>query len=144
MKTMEILIIEDNEADVFLMREIFQESRHKNNISIASDGVEALDFLSRRNRFANAPRPDLILLDLNMPKKDGRAVLKEIKADPLLRAIPVIVLTTSESEEDVRRCYDSYASCYITKPMGLDQMYKVVNGIEEFWFTIVRLPHSTG
>lgn len=140
MKTIEILMVEDNEADAFLMQEVFQESRYPNRLTVAVDGVEAMDCLYGRGRFSGAPRPDLILLDLNMPRKDGRAVLKEMKADPALRSIPVIVLTTSESEEDVRKSYDSYASCYITKPMGLEQMYRVVHGIEDFWFSIVRLP----
>lgn len=140
MKTIEILLVEDNEADAFLMQEVFQESRHRNRVSVAADGVEAMDFLNKRGRFSEAPRPDLILLDLNMPRKDGRAVLQEIKEDPALRCIPVIVLTTSDSEEDVRQSYDSHASCYITKPMGLEEMYRVVQGIEDFWFSIVRLP----
>ena len=140
MKTIEILLVEDNEADAFLMQEVFQDSRHRNHMSIAADGVEAMDFLNRRGRFSEATRPDLILLDLNMPRKDGRAVLQEIKEDPSLKSIPVIILTTSESEEDVRQSYESYASCYITKPMGLEQMYRVVQGIEDFWFSIVRLP----
>jgi two-component system, chemotaxis family, response regulator Rcp1 len=139
-KMIEILLVEDNEADAFLMQEVFQDSRHRNHLSIAADGVEAMDFLNRRGRFSEAPRPDLILLDLNMPRKDGRAVLQEIKQDLALRCIPVIVLTTSESEEDVRQSYDAHASCYITKPMGLEQMYRVVQGIEDFWFSIVRLP----
>ena len=140
MRTIEILLVEDNEADAFLMQEVFQESRYHNHITVAADGVEAMDCLYRRGSFAAAPRPDLILLDLNMPRKDGRTVLMEIKADPALRCIPVIILTTSESEEDVRKSYDSYASCYITKPMGLEEMLKVVRGIEDFWFSIVRLP----
>ena len=140
MRTIEILLVEDNEADAFLMQEVFQESKYRNHITVAADGVEAMDCLYRRGNFAAAPRPDLILLDLNMPRKDGRAVLMEIKADPALRGIPVIILTTSESEEDVRKSYDSYASCYITKPMGLEEMLKVVRGIEDFWFSIVRLP----
>lgn len=138
----EILLVEDNEADAFLMQEVFQEGEIRSNLHIARDGAEALDFLYRRGAFSSSPRPSLILLDLNMPKKDGRQVLQEVKTTPDLRSIPVIVLTTSESEEDIRKSYDSYANCYITKPMRLDEMYRIIKGIEDFWFRVVRLPQA--
>lgn len=140
MKIVEILLVEDNEADAFLLQEVFQESPYQNNLSVVANGLEAMEFLNKEGSYADAPRPDIILLDLNLPKKDGRSVLEEVKADPKLKAIPVIVLTTSESEQDVKRSYDSHANCYITKPMELDQTYKVIQGIQDFWFGVVRFP----
>lgn len=140
MKIIDILLVEDNEADAFLMQEVFRESSYPNNVHVVADGLEAIGYLHRRGRYMDAPRPDLILLDLNLPKKDGREVLKEVKEDPSLRAIPVIVLTTSEAEHDVRKCYQYHANCYIAKPMELDRTYEIVQGIEDFWFGIVRYP----
>jgi len=136
----EILLVEDNPADVELTRYTMTQGKILVNIHVAADGFEALDFLRRKGPYAEVPRPDLILLDLNLPGKDGREVLAEVKADPDLKAIPVVVLTTSKSEEDVLKTYTLGVNCFITKPVGLEQFGKVVNAIEDFWFTIVRLP----
>jgi len=139
-KPIDILLVEDNAGDVRLTQEAFKEGRVLNTLSVATDGVEALAFLRREGRFADAPRPQLILLDLNLPKMDGRQVLSEIKADPALRRIPVVVLTTSKAEQDIMRAYDEHASCFINKPVDLDQFLHVVQTIEDFWLTVVRLP----
>ncbi|HLI26557.1 MAG TPA: response regulator [Chloroflexota bacterium] len=136
----EILLVEDSPADVDLTREALEDAKVRNHLSVVADGVEALAFLRREGRYADAPRPDLILLDLNLPKKDGREVLAEIKADPALRRIPVVVLTTSEAEQDILRSYDLHANCYITKPVDLEAFIEVVRSIEGFWLAIVRLP----
>ena len=136
----EILLVEDSPADVDLTREALEDAKVHNSLHVASDGVEALAFLRREGRYADAPHPDLILLDLNLPKKDGREVLAEIKADPLLRRIPVVVLTTSEAEQDILQSYDLHANCYVTKPVDLDAFIHVVRSIEDFWLAIVRLP----
>ena len=136
----EILLVEDNPADVRLMQEGLKDAKLHNSISVVYDGVEALAFLRKEGNYASTPRPDLILLDLNLPRKDGREVLQEIKSDEQLRRIPVVVLTSSEAEQDIIRAYDSHANCYITKPADFDQFVKVVRSIEDFWFTIVRLP----
>jgi CheY-like chemotaxis protein len=136
----EILLVEDNPADVRLTREAFSSDRLWCNLSVATDGVEAMAHLRREAKFAGAARPDLILLDLNLPKKDGREVLMEIKEDPDLRLIPVVVLTTSAAEEDIVKAYGLHANCYITKPVDLQQFMKVVKSIEDFWFVVVRLP----
>jgi two-component system, chemotaxis family, response regulator Rcp1 len=140
----EILLVEDSPADVDLTREALEDAKVRNNLHVASDGVEALAFLRREGPYANAPRPDLILLDLNLPKKDGREVLAEIKADPIQRRIPVVVLTTSEAEQDILRSYDLHANCYITKPVDLEQFVTVVRSIEDFWLAIVKLPTEPG
>jgi chemotaxis family two-component system response regulator Rcp1 len=140
----EILLVEDNPGDVRLTREVLSEGRIRNTLNVATDGVEALDFLHRRGAFADAKPQDLILLDLNLPKMNGREVLAEIKKHPDLRHIPVVVLTTSSAEEDVLSAYDLHANCYITKPVDLDQFVKVVQSIEDFWLTIVRLPGDAG
>ena len=139
-RPVEILLVEDNPGDVRLTREALREGKVRNNLHVASDGVEALAFLRKEGPYAAAVRPDLILLDLNLPRKDGREVLKEIKADPALRHIPVVVLTSSQAEEDIVRAYDLHANCYVTKPVDLDQFIRVVEAIEDFWFTIVKLP----
>lgn len=139
-RPIEILLVEDNAGDVRLTEEVMREGKVHNCLSVAGDGVEALAFLRHEGRYSDAPRPDVILLDLNLPKKDGREVLLEIKEDPDLRRIPVVVLTTSEAEQDILRTYDLHANCYITKPIDLDQFIKVVKAIEDFWLTIVRLP----
>jgi chemotaxis family two-component system response regulator Rcp1 len=136
----EILLVEDNPGDVRLTVEALKEGKVRNRLSVVEDGVEALAFLRQEGKYADAPRPDVILLDLNLPRKDGRAVLAEIKADESLRRIPVVVLTTSSSEQDILRSYDLHANCYITKPVDLEQFIEVVKGIEEFWLTIVKLP----
>ena len=136
----EILLVEDNPGDVRLTQEALKESKVTNNLSVAEDGVEALAFLKREGKYADAPRPDLLLLDLNLPKKDGRELLEEIKVDDNLRRIPVVVLTTSKAEEDIIRMYDQHANCYITKPIDFDQFINVIKSIEDFWLTIVKLP----
>lgn len=140
MNTAEILLVEDSPADIRLTQEALKENKLKVNLHIVSDGVEALDFLKKINKFANAPTPDLILLDLNMPRKDGREVLKEIKEDPALDTIPVIVLTTSKSEEDILFSYKYHANCYIRKPLDLVKFIDVVKAVSSFWLTIVTLP----
>jgi len=136
----EILLVEDNPGDVRLTQEALKESKVTNNLSVAEDGVEALAFLKREGKYADAPRPDLLLLDLNLPKKDGRELLEEIKANESLRCIPVVVLTTSKAEEDILRMYNQHANCYITKPIDFDQFIEVIKSIENFWLTIVKLP----
>ena len=139
-KSVDILLVEDNPGDVRLTQEALKEAKVLNNLFVVSDGVEALDFLRREGKYANAIRPDIILLDLNLPRKDGREVLSEVKSDPHLRRIPVVILTTSKAEEDVVRTYDLHANCYITKPVDIEQFILVVKSVEEFWFTIVKLP----
>ena len=143
-RPVEILLVEDNPGDVRLTREALREGKVRNNLSVASDGVEAVAYLRREGEHAHAVRPDLILLDLNLPRMDGREVLAEIKADPSLRNIPVVVLTSSQAEEDIVRAYDLHANCYVTKPVDLDQFIRVVESIEDFWFTIVKLPPEQG
>ena len=139
-KPIEILLIEDNPGDVRLTKEVLMEGKVRNHLQVVGDGVEAMAFLRRENNYAEAPRPDLILLDLNLPKKDGREVLQEIKEDGEFKCIPVVVLTTSEADEDILRSYDLSANCYITKPVDLDQFIRVIRSIETFWLTIVSLP----
>jgi CheY-like chemotaxis protein len=139
-RPVEVLLVEDNPGDVRLTREALREGKIRNNLHVARDGVEALAFLRRQGEHAGAPRPDLILLDLNLPRKDGREVLTEIKDDATLRQIPVVVLTSSQAEEDIIRAYDLHANCYISKPVDLDQFINVVRSIEDFWFTVVKLP----
>lgn len=139
-RPIEILLVEDNPGDVRLTREVLKEGKPLINLRAVEDGVEALAFLRREGKYADAPRPDLILLDLNLPKKDGREVLAVIKADEHLRRIPVVVLTVSQAEEDILKSYNLNANCYISKPVDLDQFIKVVKSIEDFWLTIVKLP----
>lgn len=136
----EFLLVEDNPGDVRLTQEALRESKVRNNLSIVGDGQEALAFLRREGRYADAPRPDVILLDLNLPKKDGREVLADIKADPSLKRIPVVIITSSEAEQDIVKSYDLHVNCYVSKPMDLDQFVRVVQSIETFWLTIVKLP----
>lgn len=138
----EILLVEDNPGDVRLTREALLEGKITNHLSVAPDGVEALAFLRREGRYADAPRPDVILLDLNLPRMDGREVLTAIKADSQLRRIPVVILTTSSDERDVLRAYELHANCYITKPVDFEQFIGVVQAIENFWLTIVTLPST--
>jgi CheY-like chemotaxis protein len=139
-RLIEILLVEDSPGDVRLTQEIFRDGKILNNLNCVGDGVEAMAFLCREGKYANAPHPDLILLDLNLPKKDGREVLAEIKANDNLKRIPVVVLTTSQAEEDILKAYDLHANCYITKPINLDQFIRVVKSIEEFWLTVAKLP----
>jgi CheY-like chemotaxis protein len=141
-RPIEILLVEDSLADVGLTVEAFKDAKIYNRMSVVEDGVEAMAFLRREGRYAGAPRPDLILLDLNLPRKDGRQVLKEIKDEPPLRNIPVVVLTTSKGEEDVLRAYDLHANCYVKKPVDFNRFMDVVKSIETFWLTVVTLPAS--
>ena len=141
-RTIEILLVEDNPGDARLTLEAFKEGRVLNNLTVMKDGVEALAYLRRQGPYANAKQPDLILLDLNLPRKDGREVLSEIKADERLMKIPVIVLTTSAAEEDIARAYSRHANCYITKPVDLDQFLRVAQSIETFWLSLVKLPSN--
>jgi two-component system, chemotaxis family, response regulator Rcp1 len=139
-RPIEVLLVEDNPGDVRLTREALKEGKVRNNLYVVSDGTEALSFLRREGDHAGAVRPDLILLDLNLPRMDGRQVLEEIKGDPELRMIPVVILTSSQAEQDILKAYDLHANCYVTKPVDLDQFITVVQSIESFWFTIVKLP----
>jgi len=139
-RPIEILLVEDSPSDTDLTVEALKTGKINNRLSVVEDGVQALEFLRRENAFANAPRPDLIMLDLNLPRKDGREVLAEIKADARLRTIPVVVLTTSQAEQDILRVYELHANCYITKPVDFRQFMNVVTAIENFWLTVVKLP----
>jgi len=139
-KTIDILLVEDNPGDVRLMLEALKESKIRNNIFVVEDGVEAMDFLLRKGKYVNSPRPDLVLLDLNLPRKSGREVLAEIKSDASLKRIPVVVVTVSRHEEDILKAYELHANCYITKPIDFSQFIKITKSIEEFWLEIVKLP----
>ena len=141
-RPVEILLVEDSPGDARLTREALREGTVRNHLHVATDGAEALAFLRQAGTYAAAPRPDVILLDLNLPKKDGREVLAEIKADHDLRRIPVVILTTSQDERDILRAYELHANCYITKPVDLDQFIAVIQSIESFWLTIVTLPEA--
>lgn len=141
-RLIEILLVEDNPGDVRLTQEGLKETKMLNNLHVAMDGAEAMDFLNKKGKFANAPRPDLILLDLNLPKKDGRQVLAEIKSDEKLKRIPVVVLTVSQAEEDIMRTYNLHANCYITKPVDFNQFLTVIKSIDDFWLGIVKLPEK--
>jgi CheY-like chemotaxis protein len=136
----EILLVEDNPVDVLVTKEAFKGGRVFNNLHVAEDGEEAMDYLYKRGKYSSAASPEIILLDLNLPRKDGREVLTEIKGDPVLRHIPVIILTTSEDQEDIWRSYELQASCFITKPVDMEQFTKALECLGEFWFTLVRLP----
>jgi two-component system, chemotaxis family, response regulator Rcp1 len=138
----EVLLVEDSLGDVRLTREAFKDAKVHINLHVASDGAEAMDFLNLEGKHSNAPRPDLILLDLNLPKKDGREVLEEIKESPTLKSIPVVILTTSASDVDILGSYRLHANCYITKPVGLDGFLEVVKSIDSFWLSVVKLPHE--
>jgi CheY-like chemotaxis protein len=142
MKTVEILLVEDNPGDVRLTKEALKESKIMNNLNVVSDGVEAIAYLKNEGKFENKPRPELILLDLNLPKKDGREVLAEIKQHKELISIPVVILTTSDADEDILRTYELHANCYVTKPVDIEQFIKVVKSVGDFWFSIVKLPSN--
>lgn len=142
MEDIEILLVEDNPGDIRLTKEALKDSKVNNRLNVVQDGVEAMTFLRRQGQYTNAPRPDIILLDLNLPRKDGRAVLEEIKEDTELRRIPVVILTTSDDDHDILRSYDLHANCYITKPLDLKQFVTIVKTIENFWFQIVKLPRQ--
>jgi CheY-like chemotaxis protein len=141
-RPIEVLLVEDDEGDVLMTREALDEGKVINNLNVVGDGVEAVEYLRRGGRFASAARPDLVLLDLNLPKRDGRQVLEDIKSDPDLRRIPVVVLTTSEAEEDVLRSYDLHANAYVTKPVDFDRFVQVIQQIDDFFISVVRLPAS--
>jgi len=139
-KAVEILLIEDNPGDVRLTVEALKESKIINNLNVVDDGIEALSYLQKEGIYKDKPRPDLIILDLNLPKKDGREVLGEIKSEDSLKQIPIAILTTSEAEEDIIKSYELHANCYITKPVNMEQFIKVVKSVGDFWFSIVMLP----
>ncbi len=141
-KPIEILLVEDNPGDARLAQEALKSSKVCNNMRVVTDGVQAMDYLLKKDPYADMPRPDLILLDLNLPKKDGREVLAEIKSNENLKRIPVVVLTVSKAEEDIVKSYNLHANCYITKPIDLNQFLRVVRSIEDFWLSIVVLPPS--
>ena len=141
-RPIEILLVEDNPGDVRLTQEAARETKVHNNIHVVSNGMDAMAFLRREGRFGAVPRPDLILLDLNMPGMDGREVLRQVKSDDKIRRIPVVIITSSQAEEDILRAYDLQASCYVTKPVDLDQFIKVVKNVENFWLTVVTLPRE--
>ena len=138
----DVLLVEDSAGDVRLTREAFRDAKVHINLHVASDGAEAMAFLRREGKHANAPRPDLVLLDLNLPKKDGREVLSELKESPALKSIPVVILTTSASEADIQGSYQQHANCYITKPVDLEGFLKVVKSIDGFWLSVVKLPNE--
>src|SRR5271170_554329 len=139
-RPVQILIVEDNPGDARLVREVMRDSKILNEIHWVADGVEALAFLRRQGKYSDAPRPNLMFLDLNMPRKDGREVLREVKGDADLRRIPVVVMTSSQAEEDIARAYDQHANCYVRKPIDFEQFHAVVKTLENFWFTTVELP----
>ena len=135
-----ILLVEDNPADARLIEEVFKDTNVNNKIYVVKDGVEAMDFLNKENEFSDAPKPEMILLDLNLPRKDGREVLKEVKRNDELKSIPIVILTTSSAKEDVIKTYSNHANCYITKPVDFDQFLRVITAIEDFWLKVVELP----
>ncbi|MBE3116690.1 response regulator [Candidatus Bathyarchaeota archaeon] len=140
----DILLVEDNPGDVRLTKEALIDAKVLNEIYVVKDGVEAMEFLRKEGSFAHVPVPDLILLDLNLPRKDGREVLAEIKTDPKLKRIPVVILTTSQAEEDILKSYDLHANCYVTKPVDLNRFVEIMRSLDEFWFSIVKLPPKRG
>jgi two-component system, chemotaxis family, response regulator Rcp1 len=142
LKIVEILLIEDNPGDARLTQEALKDGKVKNNLHIVYNGVEATDFLFKRNKYKDSPRPDLVILDLNLPKKNGQEVLAEIKADKSLKSIPVVILTISKSEEDILKTYNLHANCFLTKPIDLIKFMEVVKSIEDFWLTLVKLPKN--
>lgn len=139
-RPIEILLVEDSSTDVMLAEEALEQAKMRNNLHVVKDGVEAMAFLRREREYSGKPRPDLVLLDLNMPRKDGREVLAEVKADEDLKTIPIVVLTTSQAQEDVLKAYGLHANCYISKPVDFEQFANVVRAIDQFWFTVVTLP----
>jgi two-component system response regulator len=139
-RSIDILVVEDNAGDARLIREVLNDNKIFSSLFMVNDGVEAMDFLRNRGKYKKAPKPDLIILDLNLPRKDGREVLAEIKTDEVLKHIPIVIMTISQAEEDILKSYNLHANCYITKPIDLNQFVKVVKSIEDFWFSIVKLP----
>ncbi len=143
LKPIEVLLVEDNPGDVRLMQEALKDAKVHNNLHVVYDGDDAMSFLRREGKYSGAPEPNLIMLDLNLPGKDGREVLDEIKNDSALKHIPVVIVTTSSAEEDILKSYKLHANCYVTKPVNIEQFIKVVRAIEDFWFSIVKLPKKT-
>jgi CheY-like chemotaxis protein len=139
-KVTNILLVEDNPADARLIEEVFKDTNLKNEIYIVKDGVDAMNFLNKKKGYSDVPKPQIILLDLNLPRKDGREVLKEVKDNEDLKRIPIVILTTSSAGEDVKKTYNNHANCFITKPVDFDQFLKVINAIEDFWLKVVELP----
>jgi two-component system, chemotaxis family, response regulator Rcp1 len=139
----DILVVEDNPGDARLIKEVLNEQKIYNSLFIVNDGVEAMNFLLNKGKYKDSPKPDLIILDLNLPRKDGREVLADIKADDNLKRIPVVIMTISQAEADILKSYNLHANCYITKPIDLNQFIKVIKSIEDFWFSIVKLPSKT-
>ena len=139
-KIVNILLVEDNPADARLIEEVFKDTNVNNKIYVVKDGVEAMDFLNKKNEYSDFPKPEMILLDLNLPRKDGREVLKEVKKNDELKSIPIVILTTSSAKEDVIKTYSNHANCYITKPVDFDQFLRVITAIEDFWLKVVELP----
>ncbi len=139
-KVIDILVVEDNSGDARLIKEVLNDNKIFSSFYLAKDGVEAMDFLKKKGQFKSVPKPDLIILDLNLPRKDGREVLAEIKTDEELKHIPIVIMTISQAEEDILKSYNLHANCYITKPIDLNQFIKVVKSIEDFWFSVVKLP----
>lgn len=142
--TIDILVVEDNPGDARLIREVLNDNKLYNSLSIVNDGVEAMSFLHNEGKYSAVAKPDLIILDLNLPRKDGREVLAEIKADRELMHIPIVIMTISQAEEDILKTYKLHANCYITKPIDLNEFIKVIKSIEDFWFSVVKLPPKTG
>ena len=142
MEQIDILVVEDNPGDARLIEEVLHVNKNNYHLHLVQDGVEAINFLRKEGKFSNSPRPDLILLDLNLPKKDGREVLSEIKSDLSLRLIPVVVMTTSQAEEDIIKAYSLHANCFVTKPLELDQFNYTMKSIVEFWHSLVKLPRK--
>jgi two-component system response regulator len=143
LKLIDILVVEDNPGDARLIREILNDSKIFSSLYITRDGIDAMEFLHKKGRYKSVPKPDLIILDLNLPRKDGREVLAELKHDEKLKHIPIVIMTISQAEEDIVKSYNLHANCYITKPIDLNQFIKVVKSIEDFWFSVVKLPPKT-
>ena len=143
LNAIDVLLVDDDPGDTLMIREAFADNKVRNELACVTDGVQAMQYLRREGEYANAPRPDLVLLDLNLPRKDGREVLAEIKGDPQLATIPVVVLTTSHAEEDVLRSYQLHANAYVTKPVDFERFIQVVRQIDEFFVTVVKLPQQT-
>lgn len=144
MDSIDILVVEDNPGDARLIKEVLNDNKFYSSLYIVNDGVEAMEFLHNQGKFSSVPKPDIIILDLNLPKRDGREVLAEIKSDNELKHIPIVIMTISQAEEDILKTYKLHANCYITKPIDLNEFIKVVKSIEDFWFSIVKLPPKSG
>jgi two-component system response regulator len=144
MDSIDILVVEDNPGDARLIKEVLNDNKIYSSLYIVNDGVEAMEFLHNHGKYSSVPKPDIIILDLNLPKRDGREVLAEIKSDDELKHIPIVIMTISQAEEDILKTYKLHANCYITKPIDLNEFIKVVKSIEDFWFSVVKLPPKSG